>query len=114
MKNVIAIPSASFDFAYEAMLAEGYVLANPETNLITGFDELGERIVLASAKAARDFLSSGNCLQLWLSSDCDLALSRTFSGELIAHLDGLSEFDISALLSCLQSNGLEVGISSAG
>jgi len=107
MSRIMAtLESKDTDYVVSRLVSVGFMLSNPDSGLITGFNEQGDQIVFDTLQVAIEFLAPDHCLQLWQSSDQDLSVTRAIDGRISVHFDGYSETDTRALLEQLVTNGL--------
>jgi len=107
MSRIMAtLESQDTGYVVSRLVSVGFSLSNPDSGLITGFNEQGDQIVLETLQMAIEFLAQDHCLQLWQSSDQDLSVTRAIDGRISVHFDGYSESDTRALLKRLVTNGL--------
>ena len=105
-RYMATLESQDTDYVLRRLATVGFSLSNPDTGLITGFNEQGDQIVLDTLQEAAGFLTPDRCLQLWQSPDQDLSVTRTTGGQISVHFDGYSETETTTLLKQLVTNGL--------
>ena len=105
-RYMATLESKDTDYVLSRLVTVGFSLSNPDTGLITGFDEQGDQMVLDTMQTATEFLAPDRCLQLWQSPDQDLSVTRAIDGQISVHFDGYSETEATALLRQLVTNGL--------